>query len=88
MKKFIYLFFILTLNLFATNYYVSTASSGSANASSWANKQIYTSFNWSQVIGGDTVYVDGGTDSLTYGTVYLYQKRYASLIVVTKGKDA
>ena len=58
-------------NLYATNYYVSTSSSGSANASSWTNKQIYSSFNWSQVGDGDTVYVDGGTDSLTYAPLYI-----------------
>src|ERR1039458_5526001 len=88
------IFFFATLfllffvgNLYATSYYVSTASSGTASADSWTNKKIITSLDWTQLHGGDTVFVDGGTDSLTYGTVYITNLRPTSQVIITKGKD-
>ncbi|MDR3610247.1 MAG: hypothetical protein P4L27_06785 [Ignavibacteriaceae bacterium] len=75
-------------NTYATNYYISTASSGSGNANSWTNKQIYTSFNWGSLAGGDSVYFDGGTDSLVYAPISYYGLKPTSIIVITKGKDS
>jgi Dockerin type I domain len=89
-------FFLTTLFLFlfldnlnATNYYISTASSGSGAGTSWTNELIYTSFDWSQVAGGDTVFFDGGSSGLTYNNIpYIQNVNPASQIVITKGKDA
>jgi hypothetical protein len=89
------IFFFATLflllfvgNIYATNYYVSIASSGNASANNWTNKKIITSFNWSQVQGGDTVYIDGGTDSLTYKMVKLESITPTGIVIITKGKDS
>jgi hypothetical protein len=72
-------------NLHATSYYVST--SGTGNASSWTNKQIYKSFSWTKLAGGDTVYFDGGIYSLS--SVFLFSNiNPTSTVVITKGKDA
>ena len=89
-------FFLTTLFLFlfldnlnATNYYLSTASSGGGAGTSWANELIYTSFDWSQVAGGDTVFFDGGSSGLTYNNIpYIQNVNPASQIVITKGKNA
>jgi hypothetical protein len=76
-------------HLYATSYYVSTASSGSASGNSWTNKQVYTSFTWTKLAGGDTVYFDGGSDSITYSSYSINTPpRYTSTVVVAKGKDA
>src|ERR1035437_698932 len=80
--------FLFLDNLFATNYYLSTTSSGSANASSWTNMQLYSNFTWSKVVGGDTVFFDGGSSGQTYNHIaYISDMNPASQIVVTKGKD-
>src|ERR1035437_441771 len=80
---------LLVGNLYAMNYYVSTASLGNATADSWTNKTIITSLDWTQLHGGDTVYVDGGADSLTYGSVMLEGVGDNNgIIVITNGKDS
>ena len=45
-------------------WYVSTVSAGDSSANSWANKKNICLFDQHQVGAGDTVYIDGGTDSL------------------------
>jgi hypothetical protein len=69
-------------------YYVGKNATGNGSGSSWANKQIYTSFDWTQVQGGDTVYFDGGTDSVTYTSLTLTSILPTSQVVITNGKDA
>src|ERR1035438_3033612 len=44
-------------------YYIGKNATGNGSGSSWTNKQIYSSFDWKKVEGGDTVYIDGGTRS-------------------------
>jgi len=76
-------------------YYVSTVSSGDSSGNSWANKKKFNLFNRSQVNAGDTVYIDGGADSLVYtasmhsNTIFYWDKSGSSTnkIVMTKGKD-
>ena len=88
-------FFLTTLFLFlfldnlnATNYYISTASSGSGAGTSWANATAYTSFDWSQITGGDTVFIDGGSSGITYNHIaYIENVNPTSQVVITKGKD-
>ena len=76
-------------NLCAANYYLSTGSSGDGAGTSWTNELIYTSFDWSQVAGGDTVFFDGDSNGLTYNNIpYIQNVNPASQIVITKGKDA
>ncbi|MFI5236756.1 MAG: hypothetical protein ACHQLA_02325, partial [Ignavibacteriales bacterium] len=67
-KNFILLALFLPYTAIATNWYVSTSSSGNGSGNSWANKQILSSFNWAQVQPGDIVYIDGGSSGLTYTT--------------------
>jgi len=83
--------FLFLDNINATNYYLSTASSGSGAGTSWATAKIYTSFNWgaTSFVGGDTVFFDGGSSGLTYNNIpYIQNVNPASQIVITKGKDA
>ena len=70
------------------SYYVSNASSGSASGNSWTNKQVYTSFTWTKLAGGDTVYFDGGTDSLTYNPIKISYITPSVRVVITNGKDS
>ncbi|MDR3610246.1 MAG: hypothetical protein P4L27_06780 [Ignavibacteriaceae bacterium] len=74
-------------NLYATNYYISTTSSGTGKGNSWINKKVYTSFKWSRLAGGDSVYFDGGTDSLVYASISFSGLAPSSTVVITKGKD-
>jgi hypothetical protein len=57
-------------SVFAANWHVSTTSSGDASGNSWANKRSMHDFTaaWysSRVMPGDTVYIDGGVNNLTY----------------------
>lgn len=64
----IILFLLLASTVNATNYYVSTVSAvaGDSSADSWANKKNIILFNKGSVSAGDTVFVDGGVDSLVY----------------------
>jgi hypothetical protein len=83
-----YLILLFCGNINATSYYLSTASSGSASGNSWTNKQLYTNFSWTKLAGGDTVYVDGGTDSLVYsGKITISSLVPSSQVVMTNGKD-
>jgi hypothetical protein len=91
MKKFILALIILTsYNLFATNWYVSNASKGSNNGTSWANAWSPSTINWTSVQPGDFVYLDGGTDSLVYTTGIDVGKSgtFAARITITVGANS
>jgi Divergent InlB B-repeat domain len=84
-----------------TNYYLGFTSTGSGSGSNWANMAECTTFDWSQVIEGDSILFNGGTDSVTYAPLHLagdpivvswipstrQLKRFTSQVVITKGKD-
>ena len=59
------------MQLFGKNWYVSNAQAGNGDATSWANAMNMKNLNmhwhssYSTVLG-DTVFIDGGTDNLTY----------------------
>src|ERR1035437_3855323 len=74
-------------NLYATNYYLSTASSGSGTGASWANAKAYKSFSFSSLGAGDIVYVDGGTDSVTYGLWTINKSVSGGIITITRGLE-
>ena len=91
----ILLFFFLPNIIYGNKWYVSTSSSGNGNGSSWANKRILSNFNWTQVQPGDTVFVDGGVDSLVYNYTSTYYSFYPNCngtinnkIVIARGTDA
>jgi hypothetical protein len=88
---------ILSLLLFFTasaqnNWYLSTTGTG--NATSWAAKRNWLNFNWSQVQAGDSVYFDGGSDSLIYdsGSGYsFYPEKGGNAngkLIISRGKEA
>jgi hypothetical protein len=82
--------FLFLNNLNATNYYLSTGSSGGGAGTSWATAKIYTSFNWgaTSFVGGDTVFFDGGSSGITYNHIaYIANVHPTSQVVITKGKD-
>lgn len=57
----------LSINLFATDWYVYKNASGSNNGTSWTNAwQSFSVINWSLINPGDFIYISGGTDSLVY----------------------
>lgn len=74
------------------NWYVSNTSSGNASGDSWANKRAFTSFNTALAQPGDTVFIDGGLDSLVYNlSTTLFIKSTgtaANPIVYTRGVTA
>lgn len=54
----------------AGDYYVSTVTRGSGNCSSWANSCTIANIPWSTIDNNgtdNTIYLDGGTNGLTYG---------------------
>lgn len=59
----------LAINVSAASIYVGKASAGSANGTSWANQfgiDTGTGISWGAVAAGDTVFIDGGSTSVTY----------------------
>lgn len=97
MKKLILIFLILA-DISFSQFYVAAANAGSANGSSWANAKSFASMEggWDELDPGTTVYIDGGSDSVTY-TINAYgfngylcnpQGTAAQPIIVTKGVDA
>jgi hypothetical protein len=61
------LFLLLSLQLFAADWYIDKNASGSNNGSNWANAwQSFTSINWNSIQPGDFIYISGGTDSTVY----------------------
>jgi hypothetical protein len=67
----IFLALLLTsISIAQTNWYISTTSSGDASGDSWANKRaaedVTSSWQTSNLGAGDTVFIDGGADSLVY----------------------
>jgi hypothetical protein len=79
------------------NWYLSTTSSGTGNADSWANKKYWRTFNQSLVMPGDTVFLDGGQDSLIYIhpgdaviATFIWNRSGVSnkKIIITRGKES
>jgi hypothetical protein len=73
-------------------WYISNSAKGNGSADSWANSASYINFDQSQLSAGDTVYIDGGTDSLVYNLTSVYfiktNGTNSDYIVWTRGKDA
>jgi hypothetical protein len=98
MKTFLIIFLALTVNGFATPYYVDQNATGNGSGSSWTNaSKTVSGLPWSSIQGGDTVSVSGGTDSTVYsagidgtsGINYIPPKTaVGSPIVFTKGWEA
>ena len=92
-KMFIVVLIFLPSVIFAigNNWYVSTASSGNASGNSWVNKTKFSTFNWGTVQPGDTIYLDGGTDSVVYDVNQYEISTHGTValpITITKGIDA
>ena len=85
------LFLLFSEITFGSSWYLST--SGSGNATSWANKRNWLNFNWSQVQPGDSVFFDGGPDSLVYdsGSGYSFNPEKGGTaqnkIIIVRGKE-
>lgn len=47
------------------DWFLSASGTGSGT-NSWSNAANYYTFNWAQVLSGDSVFIDGGTDSVVY----------------------
>lgn len=94
MRKIVAILFILcfaSLMLGQTNYYVSPSAGGQNDGSSWQN--AWTSFsdiNWSDLSGGDTLFIDGGGNSMTYTSTLDVGSHgsYSNYVVVSKGLDS
>jgi len=80
---------LLVSSVSATNWYVSTTSSGTASGDSWANKRnlrdFTPSFYSSRVMPGDTVYIDGGANGLTYTYAENNNSVYATFYWIKSG---
>lgn len=61
------IFLLLTIQCFATDWYVKNGGTGSNNGTSWTNAWTsFASINWGSISPGDNLYIDGGTDSVVY----------------------
>jgi hypothetical protein len=85
-------FYVIILSTLTTgrSWFVSNVSAGDSTAKNWNNKKWIVSFDWSAVLAGDTVFIDGGVDSCVYN--YWLWPRYingtsSAKIVITKGKE-
>ena len=92
MKKLtIILVLFLSQIIIGNNWYLS--STGSGNATSWTARCNWLNFNWSQVQAGDTVFFDGGADSLVYdsGSGYsFYPEKGGTIqnkVIIARGKE-
>ena len=92
MKKFTTLLILfLSQIIFGNNWYLSTTGTG--NGTSWTAKRSWLNFNWSQVQAGDTVFFDGGADSLVYdsGNGYSFYPEKGgtvqSKLIIARGKE-
>ena len=87
---------LFSVGVFAqTNYYVSNETKGTGDGLSWTNAKaagygVSGAFNWSTLQPGDTVFFDGGSDSLTYNWIYPYgfEGTAENPVVFTKGREA
>ena len=62
-------FFLFAHSSQAANWYVSKNGSN-ANGESWSTAwNELSQINWSAINSGDTVYLDGGTDGMSYGAI-------------------
>jgi hypothetical protein len=70
-------------------YYVDKNSHGNGSGSNWTNAATAVSaLNWASIKGGDTVYISGGTDSLTYVHDSVYAKYITGgVVTITSCKD-
>ena len=58
---------LLSLPLFATDWYVNKNATGSNNGTSWTNAwKSFSAISWASIGVGDDIYVSGGTDSVIY----------------------
>jgi hypothetical protein len=85
---------VLSIQVFATNKYLGLAKAGDSTGSSWTNMQSYSSANAfkrpdnSALVGGDSVFFDGHTDSVVYAPLSILNVRpFSGRAVITKGKD-
>ena len=61
------LFLLLSLPLFATNWYVDKRVASSGNGQSWTTAwKNLSNINWVSIKPGDRLFISGGTDSLVY----------------------
>src|ERR1035437_3862964 len=96
MKKYfsILLWFIFCGLSFAVPKYLGLVKAGDSTGSSWTNAQGYLNANAfkrpdnSALVGGDTVYFNGGSDSVVYGKTQISSLAPSSQVVITNGKDA
>lgn len=82
---------IASSHLLAANWYASTVAQGSANGTNWANAWAYTAVSWASIQPGDTLYLDGGSTSLSYGNGFTVGKSGTddtNRITVMIGQDA
>ena len=100
MKQFLSILLLSMIFLFCNQkttspnlWYVSNKNFGDGSANSWENAQSLATFSWAIVSAGDSVYVDGGIDSLIYDfTPYsFYPDKSGSAgnkIIIARGKDS
>lgn len=77
-------------NILSKNYYVSRIATGNGSGTDWSNAaSAISKLNWSIIRGGDSIYVSGGNDSMTYPHDSVYNKYISKgVVTITNGKDA
>jgi hypothetical protein len=91
-KLFILFILLLPILVYGKNWYVSNTTNGNGNADSWANAKRWTDLNTGNLAAGDTVWFDGGTDSLEYNSTATWfiscSGNISEHIVFTRGVSA
>jgi hypothetical protein len=75
----------------AANWYVDNSVASSGNGTSWANAwKYFSNIKWTNVNGGDTIYISGGSTNQTYSQPLTVGAggTAGSPITITKGIDA
>jgi hypothetical protein len=85
------IFLLLSLPVYATDWYVNKNASGNNNGTSWTNAwQSFSAISWNSIQPGDYIYISGGTDSTVYTSGMTVGKNGTSghPITITIGKYA
>jgi len=89
MYRYVAVFLIVIASTVAEDFYVSKSGSNSDGRSWAAAWNDVNNINWGNILPGDTIYLDGGTSSMSYGKFVTGAGGTSSnRILITRSKEA